>query len=114
MLSLFSRNRVAHLFLGVLFLWSLLPPIASSGSADVNRLEQREYFSQGQASSLPVLADHRGKHSADQQLNTLARTPQDDFEAFERTARADRATVTRTITPFPVHVVYTQHTSSDL
>jgi len=114
MLSFFSRSRAARLFLEVLFLWSLLPLQAATGSADLSRVEQRKYFAQGQDYSLPVLVDHRGKHSADQQINAFARTPRDEFEAFERTRTADRATVIRAFTPLPAHVVQTQHTSSDL
>ncbi len=114
MLSLFTRFRTARLFLGVLFLWSLVPLQAADGSANLNQGERQAYFTQGQACQLPVVADHRGKQSADQQAHALTRTPQDAFDAFERTITAERATVVRTFTPLPAHVIYTQHTSSDL
>lgn len=113
-LSFFTRSRTAQLFLGVLFLWSLLPQPAANGNVDLNGTGQREYFAQGQASSLPAVADHRGKHSADQQTHAFARTPQDALGAFEHTVSAERATVVRTFTPFPAYVINTEHTSSDL
>lgn len=113
MLSFFSRNRAAHLFLGVLFLWSLLPLQTPGGNPGFGGTEQREYFAQGQGCSLPVVVDNRGKHSADQQLSIFARTPQDALKAFERTISADRATAIRAFTPLPAHIIYTQHTSSD-
>jgi hypothetical protein len=114
MLSFFTRNRAAQRFLVVLFFWSLVPLQGTDESAGLNRVEQREYFVQGQAAPSPAVPDFRGKHSADHQLNVFARTPQDEFEAFERTMTADRATVIRTFLPFPAHVVHTQQMSSDL
>jgi len=113
-LSNFSRFHTVRLFLGVLFLWSLLPLQSASGSSDLSRMEQREFFVQGQGCPLSAVIEFRGKHSADQQINGLSRTPQDAFEAFERTITADRATITRSITPPPVHIIFTQHTSSEL
>lgn len=115
LLSFITRSRAAHLFLGTLFLWSLLPLQAANGSYDLGRgAEQGVFFTQGQACPLPAVTDHRGKHSADQQLNAFARTAQDILEAFERTMTAERATAVRAFTPLPEHVIYTQHTSSDL
>ncbi len=114
MFGLLSRNCAAHLFLGTIFLWSLLPLQTANGSYDLNRNEEREYFAQSQACSLPVVVDHRGKHSADQQINGFARPPQEEFEAFEHTLTVDRATVIRAFTPLPVHVVHAQHMSSEL
>ena len=114
MLSFFTRNRAAHLFLVVLFFWSLLPLQGTDEGAGLNRVEQREYFAQGQAAPPPAVPDFRGKHSVDHQLNVFARTPQDEFEAFERTMTADRATVIRTFLPFPAHVIHAQQMSSDL
>jgi hypothetical protein len=114
MLSFFSRNRAAHLFLGALLIWSLLPLEASSGSTGLNRVEPRENFVQGQACSLPIIADHRGKHLPDQQLSACARTPLEVLEAFERTLTEERATVIRTFLPPPARVVRAQHMSSDL
>jgi hypothetical protein len=114
MLGLLSRKRAAHLFLGASFLWSLLLLQTANGSYDLSRFEQREYFAQGQASSLPIVADQRGKLSPDRQINCFARSPQEEFEAFEHTLTADRATVVRAITPPPTHVVHAQHMSSEL
>jgi hypothetical protein len=114
MLSTLSRSRVVHLFLALLFLWSLLPLQAANGRTDLGRPEQREYVDQGQACSLPVVVDQRGRHSADQQLNAFARPPQEEFEAFERTLTADRAIAVRAFTPLPAQVVLAQYMSSDL
>ncbi len=114
MLLFFSRNRAAHLFLEALFLWSLLPVQAASGSYDLARAEQREFYTQGVACALPIIVDHRGKHSADQQVNAFTRTPRDAYAAFERTVTAERETVVRAIVPLPARVIDTQHTSSDL
>ncbi len=114
MLSFFTRSRTAHLFLGVLFLWSLLPLQEADGNADLNRSERQAFFTQGQACQLPVVADHRGKPSVDQQAHAFTRTPQDVEEAFERTVTAERETVVRAFTPLPARVIDAQHTSSDL
>lgn len=113
-LSYLSRNRRAHFFLGILFLWSLLSMQAVTGGVDLNRPEQRAYFAQGQDYSLPVVADPRGKQSADHQINAFTRAPQDVHQDFERTATAERDVVVRAFIPFQAYVIYTQHTSSDL
>jgi hypothetical protein len=114
MILFFTRNRTAHLFLGTLFLWSLLPLQLANGGCDLGRTEQGEFYAQASVCSLPAVSDHRGKYSADQQLHAFARTPRDAFEAFERTQSAERATVIRAFTSLPAHVICAQHTSSDL
>ena len=108
------RSHAAQLLLAALFFWSIFPLHAANGGVDFSRVEQRESIDRAQAYPLPAVADHRGKHSADQQLNPFARPPQEEFDGFERTLTAERATVVRGFTPFPAQVVLAQHMSSDL